>query len=544
MNRWPIVLTAILSGFLASAAAQDLPAFPEGAEIPRYLTPAERAYLIDHPLIPGRSATSPTGPVHCVAEYEPMEAILIAWEGSSSWLTILSQMARHITTTGDADVIVVVDSTSERSSAISSLTSAGANMGRVQTLVRTTDTIWIRDYGPRYIYEGGCRAIIDHTYNRPRPSDNALNAYFATVKHHTIYSIPLVHGGGNYHLSANGDSFATRLINNENPSLTEQQIHDLWLQYQNVNTTLRNPFPTSIDSTQHIDMWMQVFGDNGVMISDWPLASGSSQDNICDNTADVLAARGYDVHRIPAVSSGGTHYTFTNVVICNDLVLIPSYTSTTPAAYNAAALAAWQAAMPGKTVVQINSQAIVTSAGVLHCIVMHIPKPTGGESPTIYRRNLRGGESVNPGDGVLLEWISDDDVAVMSVDIDLSTDSGATWSSAIVAATADDGEFTWTVPDVYTTRARIRMTVRDTSGNTGTDVGDADFTILGSPPPCPEDLDQDGVVDLEDLSRLLAAFGACAGDGEYDAAADFDASGCVDLADLSRLLGVYGATCE
>ena len=59
--------------------------------------------------------------------------------------------------------------------------------------------------------------------------------------------------------------------------------------------------------------------------------------------------------------------------------------------------------------------------------------------------------------------------------------------------------------------------------------------------PTPGDLDGDGDVDLQDLARLLAAFGSCGGDPGFDAAADIDGGGCVDLADLSVLLGAYGS---
>lgn len=54
------------------------------------------------------------------------------------------------------------------------------------------------------------------------------------------------------------------------------------------------------------------------------------------------------------------------------------------------------------------------------------------------------------------------------------------------------------------------------------------------------DFDEDGVVGLSDLSRLLAAFGACVGDPAYDPVVDTDGSGCVDLADLSSLLTNFG----
>lgn len=56
----------------------------------------------------------------------------------------------------------------------------------------------------------------------------------------------------------------------------------------------------------------------------------------------------------------------------------------------------------------------------------------------------------------------------------------------------------------------------------------------------PGDVDGDGHVDITDLAALLAAYGACSGDPDYNPAADFDASGCVNLSDLGALLGNYG----
>jgi hypothetical protein len=57
------------------------------------------------------------------------------------------------------------------------------------------------------------------------------------------------------------------------------------------------------------------------------------------------------------------------------------------------------------------------------------------------------------------------------------------------------------------------------------------------------DLDLDGQVDLSDLATMLAAYGTCAGDPDFDPVADIIQDGCVNLADLARLLAHYGESC-
>lgn len=534
-------MTACFAGALTwQAALADGPiwdgnqlVFPEGSDTPRFLTDAERKYLEANPIATPRGETPPpTGPVHCVAEYEPMEGILLAWESQT---TLLTQMTQQITTVGNAKVYMVVDTVSEQNSVATTLSSNGVDLNKVQFVVRATDSVWIRDYGPRYIYEGNCRAVVDHVYNRPRPLDDVLPGYFAgTVKKHAFYEIPLIHGGGNYHLDATGSSFATELIVNENPTLTQQQIVDYWMAYQNLSTTIYDAFPTSVDATQHIDMWMQVIADNKVIISDWPNNVNSTQDQICDAAAADLTARGYTVFRTPARSVSGVHYTYTNAVMCNNLVLVPSYTNTTVSPHNAPALAVWQSALPGHTIVQLNCQSIISLAGAMHCVAMHVPAPPGGENPTVRLQTLRGGATLEPGTQQDIRWISDDDVAVTSIDIHLSLNGGATYPTAIALGTANDGQFTWTVPDVSTTLARLRLTVHDANGNTGTDEGDGDLIINGTTVVL-GDMNCDGALDVEDVGPFAMAL--------VDAAAYSAAyPGCdIQRADVNEDAGINGA---
>ncbi len=519
--------------------------FPNDAPVPRNMTEIERLYWERNPPTP-RTTPPPATPVRAVAEYEPTSALCLSWEGGTTLTNILADMAVHVTNpaTGNADLWIGVDSTTVRNSAQAVLQGRGVNMARVNFVIRTMDSIWMRDYGPRYVYQGQCRAIVDHVYNRPRPNDDTFPAAYGTLRRHARYEIPLTHGGGNYHLEALGHSFCTRLINNENNGGTdlfnynEQQIHDLWADYQGCDTHFFDPFPTSIDSTQHIDMWLIMVSDTACIISDWPNNPGSTQDNICDAAAIYMQQQGYTVHRVPAFSIGGVHYTYTNAVMCNNLVIVPTYTNATVSPNNAGALATWQAACPGKTIVGVNGQNIVSLAGVFHCIVMHVPAHLGGANPTVHMTNLRGGESYAPNDNVNITWISDDDLAVSNIDILLSTDGGATFPTTIAAATADDGTFTWTIPNLATSRCKLRMIARDAQGNTGGDQSDTTFAIGTA--ACLGDIDGDGSVGLADLATLLSNFGegnASTGQG------DMNGDWIVDLSDLAALLGAFGAAC-
>lgn len=553
MTNTPIRVAALIAAAAATLAhahflSEGQPVeFPEGAEIPRSMTPAEEAFTKLNPIqaVQPRGG-APVGLIRTPGEYEPAEGIIMAWEGSNAWKSILAQMTREITTTGEAKAFIFVDTAGELSSASSQVAALGADMSRVQFEIRSTDTIWARDYGPRYIFlgsapdgTGGVRALVDHTYNRPRPNDNALPSYWANERNEPYFLIPLVHGGGNYHLETGnpaGVGHATELINNENPGLSESQIIQFWKDYQNLDTTLYDPYPSFVDSTQHIDMWMIVLDDNKVMISEWVNEPTASWAITSDNAAADFASRGFEVFRVPAVRSGGTHYTFTNAVICNDLVLVPLYTNSTASQFNDDALAVWEAAYPDKSIVQINCQALVTAAGVMHCIVKHVPAPANGEAPGVFMTSQNDAPVLDPDDLVTTTWLFDSPDGVTTADLLLSTDGGSTFPTVISEGfDASIGSFQWNAPDVGSTDARLRLVIRDTQGNESFDDSDLSFTITGN--SCIADFTGEGSLNFLDVSAFLEAFGS------MNPIADLTGEGSFNFLDVSAFLSAYSAGC-
>ncbi len=351
------------------AVAQDavqLPVSP--APLPAGLAPFEVGLPLpaaDAPFAP------PVGAVFTPAEYAHNEGLLLRW--TSGFEQELSDIAVAITTLDPSAVVsIVVSGSSQQASATSTLSSAGADLSRVQFLTAASNSVWMRDYGPRFILEDKQLAIVDHVYNRPRPNDDAIPGAIAAAWALPKYDIPLVHGGGNFHLFQDGDAFMTELILSENPGLTALQVQTYFEQYENLQVTIFPGFPTNFDSTRHIDMWMLPVRDKVVIIGEYPVGAGTPH-TITEDAVVDLVSRGYTVFRTPGWGAGGTHYTYTNAVVFNRVVLVPQYGAY--AAENAQALSLYQQAFPGKQIIGIDGDQLVQLAGVFHCIVMHVPDP-------------------------------------------------------------------------------------------------------------------------------------------------------------------------
>lgn len=466
----PQILTPEASQLTLRAATQSQP-------LPAYMTP-EEARLPQLKVTEGFRAP-PGGPVHCSAEYEPCDGLFLSWMGYTS---ILTNLAVKITQ-GDpsATVWIMVESSSQQTSVANSLSAAGAVMSQIQFMIKDMDTVWVRDYGPRFVFDNGVRSIIDHTYNRPRPNDNALPDFVAAAWSEPSYDLPLVHGGGNFHCFTNGDAFMTELVVDENPGVSAQQIRDYYAAYEGVNLTITPGFPTSVDSTRHIDMWMMPVGDGRVMINEYSGTTAYPPKTITDSVAADMASRGYSVYRIPGWNSGsggynGTHYTYSNAVILNHQLFVPSYGGSYTT-QDAQALAAYQAAAPDKDIQQINCSSIIGAAGAIHCIVMHVPSAPPTPEPIVGVLAPNGGELWVKNEQHEIRWSATDDVAVTSIDIRLSTDGGATYPTTIATGLANTGSFLWTVPALDSAQCRVQVVAHDGDGNLGQDASNADFTI-------------------------------------------------------------------
>ena len=101
------------------------------------------------------------------------------------------------------------------------------------------------------------------------------------------------------------------------------------------------------------------------------------------------------------------------------------------------------------------------------------------EPPTVTLTAPNGGEVLHFASTYDITWTATDNIAVTSVCILLSTDQGATFPDTIVSGEANDGNYEWSVPDIDSEDARVRVIACDAAANEGFDESDADFRLWG-----------------------------------------------------------------
>jgi agmatine/peptidylarginine deiminase len=257
---------------------------------------------------------------------------------------------------------------SQQSSARSRFSSAGVNMDRVTFVNAKTDSYWVRDYGPWYIFAGKSPAIVDNVYNRPRPNDDAIPSAFASFWEIPLYSMNLTHTGGNMMQDGRGHAVSDNLVIKENNN-DEANVRQKMLEYLGIDNYHITIDPQN-DYIAHVDCWGKYLAPDKILIAKLP-TSDSRYENY-EAVANYFATTNccwgypYKVYRVEE-PGGSTLAPYTNSLILNKHVYVPMGSNST---YNERALQVYRDAMPGYEVEGVynntyNTQWLNTDA--LHC---------------------------------------------------------------------------------------------------------------------------------------------------------------------------------
>lgn len=300
----------------------------------------------------------PTPPVRNVAEFDPMQAVLIRSPFGIP-MTLVKEMA------DDLEVITIVANASQEQAVLTQYVSNNVDTSNCSFIYAPSDSYWTRDYGPWFVFDGDNQpGIVNFPYNRPRPNDNDIPIQVANYLGIDLYGMNLTHTGGNYMTDGMGISASTDLVLEENPSLTEEDVDSLVYNYLGIQDyfALADPLDEYI---KHIDCWGKFLSPGKVLIGKVPESDYRYEDFEAAatffKTTNSSFGRPYEVIRV--MTPGGSPATaYTNSLILNNKVFVPLSGSS----WDDDAIEVYEEAMPGYEIVGINFGSW-ENTDALHC---------------------------------------------------------------------------------------------------------------------------------------------------------------------------------
>ncbi|MEY4594099.1 MAG: hypothetical protein RIQ47_509 [Bacteroidota bacterium] len=440
-----ILLFLLVTGFTVTGVKADQP--------DHRLTNAERAAMPDFLRNVSQNSTfgivtPPTSPVRASAEWEEIDALIVVW---TSYTNIVRQIINYAQS--ETKVLVVC---SDSTQVIANLSANQVPINNVDFIQTGYNTIWCRDYGPWNVYTDNVDSLflIDWIYNRPRAKDDTISRAIATFKGLPLYETTtapydLVHTGGNFMCDGMGTGFSSRLVLNENPTKSEQQIDSIMYQFMGINRYIKmNQLP--YDGIGHIDMHMKLLDEETLLVGEY-LPGVSDGPYIDSNITYVLNnfnssfGTPYKVIRIPMPpdanntypNAGGDYRTYTNAVFVNKTIIVPTYDPQ----YDTTALRIWQEAMPGYRIRGIDCNQIIPSLGAIHCITKEVSsnnllrivhQPLRDQAATLPDYQINATIEHRSGiTGATLYYRTDTLLPYTAVNMSLSGASPNSWTAAI-----------------------------------------------------------------------------------------------------------------
>ncbi len=307
----------------------------------------------------GRSFTetdSPFGDVRNIAEFEPMEGVLVRYPFGIP-LTLIKSLADKDT------VITIVSNESEKDQVIHQYESNSIDLSSCKFIIANSDSYWTRDYGPLFIVDGNDEVgVVNFVYNRPRYNDDEIPMHFADYEGLDWYGMNVVHTGGNYMTDGYGVSASTTIVYTESyeEGIHRDSVDKRMYDYLGIHQyhVLNDPNDTYID---HIDCWGKFLGVDKILIRSVPEshAQYDELEEMANYWKHQKSSWGnyYKVYRVYTPDD----QPYTNSLILNDRVFVPQEGS----ALDDDAIEVYQQAMPGYEILGFTGEWLATDA--LHC---------------------------------------------------------------------------------------------------------------------------------------------------------------------------------
>ncbi|MBQ2852814.1 MAG: agmatine deiminase family protein [Bacteroidales bacterium] len=311
----------------------------------------------------------PTGEIRFPAEFEPVQAVVVAHYQTSRNLPVrlIKEMAE------DCKVITLVNSekwfTTQEVKTLYS--SGGVNIDNCEFIEVPLSGRWTRDYAPWFIFDDGKPAIVDNIYDRVFPgsgnnnpsqtNDDAISAKFAEYYDVPLYGMKIVHTGGNMMQDGRGIAVSDSIVITESAKyvgVDADAVHQKMKDYLGIDTYHVTVDPQG-DYIAHVDCWGKFLAPDKILLArvEATHAQYEKYESVAKYFEKTNCCWGYpyQVYRVDVPTRSGNKNIaspYTNSLILNNKVFVP-LDADTDEYYNNAALAVYEKAMPGYEIIGI-----------------------------------------------------------------------------------------------------------------------------------------------------------------------------------------------
>ena len=294
-------------------------------------------------------------------------------------------------TSGHLPLVILVNDKKQLKTAVNIAESSGANLDHISFFVFQLDTIWLRDFGPRFLETESDPQSIDFFYDGTRPKDDQFPNKWGELAGIKNTTVEWTLQGGNLISNGQGLAFTSTRFFEDNhvqfpfknrPGNVEYErrklVVDAFKTECNIDRLLFLK-PLTPEATKHVDMLTTFLAADHMLVARVDPRIDPVNARILDENARFLRTVQVDGHpmrvdRIDIPPRQDKYWSpYTNVIFANDLVLVPVYKTDSPALVSRA-LQTYRRLLPGKHVDTIDLTSMQKLEGALHCLSINVPK--------------------------------------------------------------------------------------------------------------------------------------------------------------------------
>ena len=327
-----------------------------------------------------RATLPPPDASRLVADFEPAEALFVAYTGIESYDPLFADIVAEALLYGPIQILVAPWDVPRLEALLDGFGVPRASVQLVEDV--PFDSVWLRDYGPKAIETPDGLAYVDTRYFVNCLYDDAFPSQLASSQgDRRVHRTDLLLEGGD--LSSNGAGVcftSTHTLPHTAPGVHRHTALRDWFGCE--RTVVLEPLAGN--AVEHVDMFLVPAAEDVLLLGDFTADQDPANHEILERNRAILERartlddRGFAIVRIPMPNHDYERNRYSpvvrsylNLLIFNGLVLVPVYDDSPGT--EAPALEVLRGVFRDRDVVAVEASDLARDNGAIHCITWTMP---------------------------------------------------------------------------------------------------------------------------------------------------------------------------